>query len=109
MIGLKSIFSAIVVLLYRATRTERICTALRGAFLFRTALGVRLGSPIGSVYLLGSLPATLYTLFICSFKIGVIFVKLLRHIFSILQYFLPSASERLGICFLALPVFSAET
>ena len=30
-----------------------------------------------SVYPIGSLPATLYTLFICSFKISVIFVKLL--------------------------------
>ena len=72
-------------LLYLATRTERICTTLRGSFLFRTAFGVRLGLPIGSVYLFGSLPATLYKLFIFSFKISVIFVKLLRHIFQILH------------------------
>ena len=42
---------------------------------------------IGSVYLIGSLPAALYKSFIFSFKIRVIFVKLLRHIFSILQYY----------------------
>ena len=64
-------------LLYLAIRTERICTTLRGSFLFRTAFGVRLGLPIGSVNLFGSLPATLYKLFKFSFKISVIFVKLL--------------------------------
>ena len=42
---------------------------------------------IGSVYLIGSLPAALYKFFIFSFKVSVIFVKLLRHIFSILQYY----------------------
>ena len=78
---LKSIFSAIVVLLYLATQTERICTTFRGSFLFRTAFGVRLGLPIGSVYPIDSIPATLYTLFICSFKISVIFVKPLCSIF----------------------------
>ena len=42
---------------------------------------------IGSVYLIGSLSAALYKSFIFSFKIRVIFVKPLRHIFSILQYY----------------------
>ena len=52
---------------------------------FRTALGVWLGLPIGSAYLIDSLPAALDKLFIFSFKISVIFVKLLRRIFQILQ------------------------
>ena len=46
MVGLKSIFSAIVVLLYLATRTGGICTTLRGSFLFRTTFGVRHFSPL---------------------------------------------------------------
>ena len=42
---------------------------------------------LGSVYLIGSLPAALYKFFIFNFKVSIIFVKLLRHIFSILQYY----------------------
>ena len=85
MAGLKFSFYSIAVLLCLATRTERICTTLRGPFLFRTTFGVRLGLPIGSVYPIDSLPAALDKLFIFSFKISVIFVKLLRHIFQILE------------------------
>ena len=40
---------------------------------------------LGCVYLIDSLPAALDKLFIFSFKISVIFVKLLRHIFQILH------------------------
>ena len=86
---------------------SQLC-ALRAPFLFRTTFGVRLSSRLGrlayhwgtadnlfttkssqvarpilrgSVYLIGSLPAALYKLFIFSFKVSVIFVKLLCHIF----------------------------
>ena len=54
-----------------------------------TAKSSQVARPIlrGSVYPIGSLPAALYKFLIFSFKVSVIFVKLLRHIFSILQYF----------------------
>ena len=79
----------------------RISTTLRGSFLFRTTFGVRLGLPIGSVYPIDSIPATLYTLFICSFKISVIFVKLLWLNFFDFAILFSSASEKLVIRFLA--------
>ena len=47
MAGLKFSFYSIAVLLCLATRTGRICTTLRGPFLFRTTFGVRLSSRLG--------------------------------------------------------------